>query len=274
MDRLNKKNDIYVKLGVLFGPLLHMTTNPALYDEQEKAETLARYFADYPALNETFRAFCVGQPGHNYAIEFEKFFNALNGLKYKIMQGMELSAAINEVLSIARACVDAVPVPKTSVILEAGSPFKAYCKLRELCEADAAHSIQWLDPFMGASIFHRFIGNLRPGVSVTLVTAEPGTHAGNRDKSRWIAFLDISRLFAQEKGGQLYRLIVQPNLHDRWVVFDNKRIYSLGGSAKDAGDKDYFTITAIEPSQENMQKIADHINTGTEFYGPNVSTHL
>jgi hypothetical protein len=274
MDRLNQKNDIYIKLGMLFSPLLHMIANSTLYDEQEKAETLARYFADYHTLNETFRAFSVGQPGHNYAIENYKFFNALNGLQYQIINGIELSVAVNEALRIARDCVDAVPVPKTSVILEAGSPFKAYCKLRELCEADAANSIQWLDPFMSASIFHRFLGDLRPGVSVTIVTTGPGTNSGNRDKSRWTAFLDVSKLYAQEKGQQLYRLVVQANLHDRWVVVDNKRIYSLGGSAKDAGDKDYFTITAVEPSQGNLTKIAEHINTGTECYGPNISNHL
>lgn len=269
MDRLKAKNDIYVKLGMLFRPLLHLVANPDGYDGQEKAETLSRYFAEYPLLNQEFQAFCLGQPGHNYAIEHEKFFTALNGLKYKIMNDIPLSDAVNEVLGVARASVDAVPVPKTSIIMEAGSPFKAYCKLRELCESDAAHSITWLDPFMGAAIFHRFIGDLRFNIAVTLVTAEPRA----RDRRRWTDFLDVSKLYAQERGQQYYRLLSQANLHDRWVVFDEKRIYSLGGSAKDAGSKDYFTITPIEATTENIKKINDHVAAGVELFGPSAPVH-
>ena len=95
-----------------------------------------------------------------------------------------------------------------------------------------------------------------------------------RDKDRWENFLDISRLYAKERGPDKYRLIFQPDLHDRWVVFDNKRIYSLGGSAKDAGVKDYFTITSVRATKVNLESIDSHINTGTELFGPNTKPHL
>jgi hypothetical protein len=114
---------------------------------------------------------------------------------------------------------------------------------------------------------------VRQLIPITLVTSEPGSHAGSKDRIRWSEFLDISRLFAQERGPSHYRLIVQPNLHDRWIVFDEKRIYALGGSAKDAGDRDYFTITAVEASPENLVRIQTQINSGIEFFGPNVSQH-
>lgn len=139
---------------------------------------------------------------------------------------------------------------------------------------DATKSLTWLDPFLGANIFYRYINSVRPLVPVTLVTSEPGSHAGSRDRNRWNEFLDVSRLYAQERGHSLYRLVVQPNLHDRWVMFDDKRIYALGGSVKDAGNKDYFTITSVEASPANLQRIQTQIDTGTEFFGPNTLQHL
>lgn len=273
MDRLQQKNSMLVKLGVLIGPLQRLIQHPDQYNDQERAETLARYFAEYHKLQEEFRSFCKGQPGHDYAIEFNKFFYALHAIAQGLIQGKRLEDILDNQASIAQAAIDAVPIPQTSIILEAGSPFTAYCRLRQLCEVDATSSIIWLDPFMGDSIFHRYIVSLRPRLPVTLVTSEPSQTAGNRDRIRWAEFLDISRLYAQEHGTSLYRLIVQPNLHDRWVVFDEKRIYALGGSAKDAGNKDYFTITSVEASDTNLQSIRTQIDSGTEFFGPITLNH-
>ncbi len=273
MNRLEQKSDLFVKLGALFGPLLKLADAPANYNQQERAETLARYFADLPKLQADFEAFSTGQPGHNYAIESQQFRSALHAILHSLLAGQSLEAIVRKHLAIAQAAIDAVPVPATSVILEAGSPFTAYCRLRELCEADATASLAWLDPFMGAGIFHRFITGVRPIVPVTLVTCEPGPHAGARDRARWAEFLDVSRLYASERGPTLYSLVVQPNLHDRWAVFDEKRIYSLGGSAKDAGHKDYFTITSVEATPTNLQLIKVHISGGTEFFGVNCPAH-
>jgi hypothetical protein len=272
-DRLQQKDSLFVKLGALFGPLQRLIEQPDQYDEQEKAETLAQYFAEYPKLQAEFRTFSTGQPSHNYAIEFRKFFGALRSIENQLFQGAPLEAIVSEQMSIAQAAIDAVPVPRTSVILEAGSPFTAYCRLRELCESDVTTSLVWLDPFCDASIFHRYVASVRPQVPVTLVTSEAGPHTGNRDRTRWAEFLDVSRLYAQERGSVLYRLVVQPNLHDRWVVFDGKRIYALGGSAKDAGNRDYFTITGVEASETNLQSIQAHIDTGMEFFGPGTPHH-
>jgi hypothetical protein len=171
-------------------------------------------------------------------MEVHKFIRALRAIKDGLIQGAPLEAIVSEQLSVAQAAIDAVPVSRTSVILEAGSPCTAYCRLRELCESDATTSLVWLDPFCAARIFHRYVASVRPQVPVTLVTSEAGPHASNRDRTRWAEFLDVSRLHAQERGTVLYRLLVQPNLHDRWIVFDGKRIYALGGSAKDAGNRD------------------------------------
>jgi hypothetical protein len=274
MDRFQQKNSLFIKLGALFGPLLKIVENPDQYDEQKKSETIARYFAEYSLLVKEFRYFASGHPGHFYLIEFSKFQGALEGLQRKLLSNAALVEAIKEQFTAAQAALDAISVPRTSVILEAGSPFTAYCKLKELCEADATSSLVWLDPFLSASIFHRFLSSVRATVPVTLVTREPATQAGKRDQARWTEFIDISRLYGQERGPALYRLIIQPNLHDWWIIFDEKRIYGLGGSAKDAGDKDYFTIASVEATSENLQKIQTHIDSGTELFGPTTPHHL
>ncbi len=47
MDRLQEKYGLFLKLGALFGPLQHLIEHPDQYNEQEKTQTIARYFNDY-----------------------------------------------------------------------------------------------------------------------------------------------------------------------------------------------------------------------------------
>lgn len=273
MDRLEAKLDMFIKLGHLFGPLDRLIKSPEDFDGHERAETLARYFAEYPVLNEEFRAFSVGQPGHNYMIEFEKFFNALYGVANRLRAGAALEDVVNESVKNARDAIYAIPVPRSSVILEAGTPFTAFCRLRSLCEADTKYSLTWFDPYFGPSIFHRYLRLVDHSVSVILVAAEPSVNAGRANRERWESFLDISRLFASERGPNFYRLVVANSLHDRWLVLDGKRIYAIGGSAKDAAAKDVFTITGIEASDTNLQRINDITDSATEWFGPTSHTH-
>jgi len=273
MDRLDAKLDMLLKLGRLFGPLERLIETPEDFDEQERAETLARYFAEYPKLNDECRAFSIGQTGHNYQIEFEKFFNALYGVANRLKNGHALEDVVRENLKIARDAIQAIPVPRSSVILKAGTPFTAFCRLRSLCEADAKNSLIWFDPYFGANIFHRYLQFVSNDVRVTLVASEPGQRAGRANRDRWDEFLDVSRLFAAERGHDKYRLEIADSLHDRWLVLDDKRIYSVGGSAKDAASTDVFTITSVEPSAANLQCIADTIENSDEWFGPDSHTH-
>ena len=263
----------FSKLGALFGPLQRLVEHPEQYDEQERAQTIARFCDEYPKLTQEFLSFSQGQSGHNYEVQYLNFRLALNLVKLSLMEDEDLKDMVPTVFSKAQAAIDAVPVPPTSVIIEAGSPFTAYCRLRELCEVDATTSLVWLDPYFDASIFHRYLSSVRSQTVVTLVTCEPNSQASNRDERRWNEFLDISRLYAQERGGTTYKLILQPSLHDRWVVFDEKRIYNLGGSAKDAGSHDYFTITSIESNLSNLQIVQQQVTSGTEMFGLVSQTH-
>jgi hypothetical protein len=255
--------------------LLKLTDNPENYDAQEKARVIARYCSEYTILQEEFRSFAKGESGHNYLVEYSMFFNALDSvINNLIFRNGELSDIVTEQLSIAKAAIDAVPVPNSSVILEAGTPFSTYCKLKSLCEVDAVHNLVWIDAYMASTVFYRYLSSVRPDVIVVLVTSESSSNTGRQNRDRWTEFLDVSRLFAQERGDNHYRLILNNNLHDRWIVFDNKRIYSVGGSAKDAANKDYFTITSVEPSLSNLQSIQTQIDNGREYFGINTTSHL
>jgi hypothetical protein len=273
MDRLQEKHALLVKLGCLFGPLQRLIEFPEQYDQQERAEVLARFFAEYSGLIQSFSDFARGQPGHLYVAETIHFNTALHTVVQHLSDGVPLEDVVKKHLPLAQKAICDVPVPRTSVILEAGSPFTAYCKLLELCEADTTTSLAWLDAYYGPEVFHRYLRAVRPSAPITLVTQEPGPHAGKPNLARWSEFLDVSRLFATERGPSSYRLVIQPTLHDRWIVFDDKRIYSLGNSAKDAANKDYFTLTAVEPSESNLAKIAALTSGGAEWFGPSCPTH-
>lgn len=272
MDRLQEKNDLLFKLGMLLGPLQRLVDAPEQFDEQERAETMARYCAEYEILIKSFARFCKGEPGHNYEVEYRILSNALRKVPIRAVEQWTLAKTLATYVPHARAAIQAIPVPQRSVVLAAGSPFTTYCKLRELCEADATASLTWLDPFIGANVFHRFLANVPTGIPITLVSSTPSNHSG--DQRRWEAFLDVSRLFAKERGPIGYRLVAGPKFHDRWIVFDEKRIYSLGGSSKDAGDRDAFTIAAVELTPENLATVQSHVTAGSELFGPNQKTHL
>jgi hypothetical protein len=142
----------------------------------------------------------------------------------------------------------------------------------DLCETDATSALVWIDAYLDASIFRRYLRDVQPQVRVTLVTSEP--KAGKHDKGRWAEFLDVSRLYAHEHDQAHYRLVVhRDSLHDRWILFDGKRLYGLGGSAKDAGNKQYFTLARLDGSPENLKVIQDHVDTGIEYFGPNTPHH-
>ena len=276
MDRLEQKSDLQFKLGSLFGPLLRIAERPAEYDDQEVSEAVARYCYEYPKFYEEMRAFCESQPGHSYQVEMNRMWMGLLGLMTDICHhNAKLADVVLRRMEQSRAALSAIPVPRDSVILEAGSPFTAYCTIRDLCQADTTKELALVDAYMDDTVFHRFLRPVREDVPITLVMSDLRPSASKKDQQRHAEFLDVSRLFAQERGPTQYRLILQPAgvLHDRWMRFDEKRLINLGGSSKDAGDRQYFTITFIDATPENLHAFQKHIDSGTEYYGPSTTTH-
>ncbi len=158
-----------------------------------------------------------------------------------------------------------IPTEVSSEVLEARSPFQAYCKLKAFCETTNLKLV-WVDPYIGAGLFHRYFSELPESVEVTLVTKKRSGSAEYQE------MLDISRLYAQERGPSKYQLRVETSNHDRWLRCDDQ-IYHLGGSAKDAGKRSNFTITKLASTPENFQTLDNLITSAAELFGPTNTTH-
>ena len=59
MNRLQEKYGLFSKLGALFGPLQRLVEHPEQYNEQERAQTIARFCDEYPKLK---HALCELEP--------------------------------------------------------------------------------------------------------------------------------------------------------------------------------------------------------------------
>lgn len=273
MDLVARKQDLFIQMGELFGPLRRAARDIATATEQEKSRAVAQYADEYMALVNEFGEFSRAQPGLNFLVEYRRFSDALQFLITRIQIGHALDVVAEEQLALAQAALDAVSVPATSMIIAPESPFTAYCKLRALCESEVIQTIVWLDAYIDETIFSRYLQTLRSGVSVTIVSQEVRPTGTKRDRERWRDFLDVSRLYARQHGNGRYRLVVNHQLHDRWTVVDNTRIYQLGGSAKDAASTKYFTISSVDATQTILATINNLCSQGTELFGPITTTH-
>jgi hypothetical protein len=170
-----------------------------------------------------------------------------------------------------QAAILEVPVEGVCGVLEARSPFTAYCRLKDIC-CTILNTLVWTDRYFDADVFHRYLREVRASASVTLVTLDAAKITSANDRSRHNHFMDVSRLFAAERGPNAYRLVTHSDFHDRWMRCDGQ-LYGLGGSVKDAGQKSDFAIGRIDATAENMKKIDDLVMAGVELFGPGHGIH-
>jgi hypothetical protein len=157
MDRLREKQGLLAKLGALFGPLQRIMQFPGEYNEQDKARAVAQFWHESQILNGEVSTFSVGEQGCNYFVQQARFWAAI----HLVIGGLAndsgpLETLVQPTFNKALDAIDAIPVPPSSVILESGTPFTTYCKIRSLCEVDAISGIVWVDPYLASNIFHRF----------------------------------------------------------------------------------------------------------------------
>lgn len=274
MDRKNEQADLIRKLGAFLGPLEDLVRRPDQFDTQARARLFARSFVERDAIANAVSLFVDGEPGHRYLIQNNSFQNALNQFMqfiYTQNDTESLKGALAKFTPLMQAAILEVPVEGVSGILEAKSPFTAYCRLKDVCCA-TLQTLIWTDRYFDASIFHRYVREVREAANVTLVTLDASKITQPKDRARHNDFMDVSGLFAAERGPAHYRLVAHPDFHDRWLRCDGQ-LYALGGSVKDAGMKSDFAIGRIDPTTENMKKIDDLIAAGRELFGPSNTSH-
>jgi hypothetical protein len=159
-----------------------------------------------------------------------------------------------------------VPADDPDVILPPTSPFQTYMRLLAICGMTATR-LDLFDPYLDAEVFDRYLPDVGKAVEITLVTASKNM----RDARRRGRIVAISELVALERPAQ-YRLLEAQSLHDRHLRADDK-IFHLGGSAKDASTKDFYTITGTDGNQ-TLHSTLDGIVAGSNpWYRPGMPGH-
>ena len=263
MNRKEQQSDLIYKLGLLFGPLHEIANHPERFNAHSRSKIGAKFFAEIPKFEGEVNSFTRSEPGHVYQREWRNLHSAFHALSSGIEEHLENPAALKALLEEKSEAIIkgilAIPVPTESLILEAHTPFSTYCIVKDLCQTVAERLI-WVDRYLDASLFYRYLRDIPINVEVTLLTW-PETKRNSKDFSQ---FVEASTLYAAERGPDNYKLIVHEDIHDRWLCCDDQ-IYVLGGSIKDASKKNYFTLSKVDPTQENLIKIDQLISTGEEI---------
>jgi len=270
-NRKHEQADLLFKLGAFLGPMLDMAENPTLYDADERIRIVARLSAEHPGMVVAAERFCRGEPGHFYQFHYNLFCGQVYALvnSQRFEGSPEQCETIKKTIAKVQDILMSIPVPIDSIICEAQTPFSTYCLIRDLCST-AKTQIVWLDRYFDQTVFYRYFYDVLPAVNVTLVTLPDTSSKSASDKNRHSDFMNMSRLFAQERGPSGYRLITNTDFHDRWLRCDDK-LFTLGGSIKDLSKP--FTIARLDSTTENAKHFDDAISNGVEVFGPNQAAH-
>jgi len=274
MNRKHQQAELLFQLGQLMGPPLKMAEMPNQYDRDERTRIMARYNVEMDLLLQATHSFCIGEAGHSYYTQFIKVQDGLYAMKSIQAGSAELNDAtfcnlVMRTAPLLRDVILSIPVPVDSTIYEARTPFSTYCFVKDQCST-VKQDIVWLDRYFDQTIFHRFFSETTNSVRITLITLPFSATRGKADEQRHNEFMDVSKLFAQERGPIGYRLIHNGTFHDRWLRCDD-RLFVLGGSIKDLAKP--FTISRLDSQPENVKHFDDTITRSVEVFGPTQTAH-
>jgi hypothetical protein len=276
MTRKRQQAELLFRLGQLVGPVLHVLENWDQYDSDDRERARARFFSDDGVMVDAVRKFVRAEPGHIYEAQAADIGQQLLSMR-TLLASINYHHARNDVLRLCREMVQritdqvlSIPISIDSTIHEAHTPFSTYCFVTDLCST-VRTQIVWLDRYFDSTIFHRYFVDTPKNAQVTLVTWPASKVSGGKDKKRYDEFMDMSKLFAAERGPAGYRLVTLENFHDRWLRCDD-RLFTLGGSIKELAKP--FTISKLDSTADNIKQFNDAVTTGVEVFGPNQTTHL
>lgn len=267
-SRKEQQAELLIQFGALIAPLEELVSYPDRQTAQTRAKASAKFTHDRDVFQRSLSEFTGGEPGHNYKVELLAISAALNTFTNQMTSFRDdtpkLSERLQHVRDVATRSILAIPCDLDSEVLEAGSPFSAFVKLRSICET-ANERLLFVDPYMGQGAVRRYFHGIAEHVSVTVITK----HRGGQE---FADFMDVSKLFADERGASLYRLMYHPDLHDRYLQCDDS-VYHLGGSLKDAARKSDYTVTHIQVARDADSAIQALIQESTETFGPASANH-
>lgn len=267
-SRKEQQAELLIKFGDLIAPMEELVNYPDQQNEQTRAKASAKFAHDRESFQRLLNAFTQGEPGHNYTVESSHITKRLNGFTNQMVSYRDDTEKLRDQLLGLRNTVIinilAIPCELNSEVLEAGSPFTAFVKIRSICET-ASEQLVFVDPYMGQGTVRRYFHGIPEQVTLTVITKQ-------RSGDEFRDFLDVSKLFADERGPSRYCLMYHPDLHDRYLKCDES-VYHLGGSLKDAGRKSGYTVSKITVASDGETEVLKLLGESTEQFGPNRSNH-
>jgi len=249
--------------GELIAPLDDLVKNSNSQNQQTRAKASAKFSHDKPVFLATLNIFCNGESGHVYAVESAAITAKLNGFSNSLISFRDeeeiLKDKLQELKKSVLSSIVAIPCEIDSEVLEAGSPFTAYVKLKSIIET-AVNKVIFIDPYMAPTIVNRYFNLVSENTQVTVITKF------RRGRTEFDDFLSLSKLYANQVGSEKYTLKFHDTNHDRYLQCDDD-VYHLGGSLKDAGDKSSFTITKVRSIAEGEIEVNKLISESSEQFG-------
>lgn len=266
-NRTEQRDHIHTSLAFLLDPLRRL-----IYSDGDISKELpfvrAQYLKEWPQYHKEVGAYCeCGDVSfnaelmlvHTFLHRIQKYLNTAGAMdRQGRIEGFDVLR--KDLLDVIRK----IPCEFDPLAIDRGSPFQGYLAIRALC-AGAGSQLEIFDPYLGPDIFHRYLSQTNPAVSVTLVTEEKRMKGKPGQE-----IISVSQLFAAERP-KTYRLLVDSSLHDRHIRCDGK-IFHVGGTFKDVGGKDPCSITPAD-SPSIAATLDGHIAGATEWFGPNQPVH-
>lgn len=268
MTGKEQQADFAYKIGLWLRPILDVIQDPNGFDPASIRRRRAQFSQDFEKLADEIHRFCHQELGTHQSVEWHDIQGPLTKINNCVREclGSNLSKLANVVeterLNLI-AVIANVPVADEAGTFDAATPFSTYCKLKPMFCA-AAHEVVYVDRYVDASLFFRYLRDVPAGVAVTVV--------------RWsrsapdAAFLDASRLFATERGPTKYRLLEEGTFHDRLLRIDGRTML-FGGSIRHAGHNSPFTLSTLPGDPATLQRVDSIVSVATELYGPAQTTH-
>ena len=267
-SRKEQQAELLIQFGELIASMNELVNYPDQQTSQTRAKASAKFTHDRDSFQHLLNDFTGGEPGHDYQIENRQISKHLNSFTNQLVSFRDDTEKLRDELTRLKKAVIvsilSIPCELDSEVLEAGSPFTAFVKIRSICET-ANQELIFVDPYMGQGTVRRFFHGIPEQVTVTVITKQRG---GNE----FLDFLDVSKLYADERGQSRYCLMYHPDLHDRYLKCD-ETVYHLGGSLKDAGRKSGYTISKIMVASDGEASVVKLMGESTEQFGPNKSNH-
>ncbi len=282
--RAEEHDELVTSFGFLIDPIRRL-----VFAEEDPCPQIpyimSQFRQDLGSFREEVLRFC--SPGkHRFQVEldtiigetagFASFLSAIRHPENVEHARSQFDVKKMEVLKAIRA----IPCDDPGKILPSESPYSTYLRLRAICR-NATSRLELFDPYLDSETFHRYLNTIADGVRVLIVTSSdimdlPATTSPTSSKPPLKAFrrdriVALSELLALQFPDR-YEFRVSSEQHDRHIRVD-ETILHLGGSAKDAGKNDYYTISNLDPNQSSHAFLDGVIARATEWYGPSVRSH-